>query len=201
MLAALSSDKFPWPVYIGFSNIIYVARWLVKQNRLVLISLSLKCSNVPTTNNHWFPYYQSNALILCTLQAPVKNEIADWFADFCTHYAIHQIASFLADYPVQCTTSRVKSTWYPGCETCPHQENENLSRSHKRTSQTLQWTSPVLPTTFRCSQALLKLSYVLSDSSRRFSGALESTCSYGGAFRMLQHMTYCIVKFWSSSNL
>jgi hypothetical protein len=43
----------------------------------------------------------------------------------------------------------------------------------------------------------LELSQVLSDSERAFSGAPESTCSYGGAFRILQDLTYRIVKFWS----
>jgi len=41
----------------------------------------------------------------------------------------------------------------------------------------------------RRSQTHLELSKVLSDSARAFSGAPESTCSYGGAFRML-HLGY-----------
>jgi len=52
-------------------------------------------------------------------------------------------------------------------------------------------------TTSRCSQLPLEFCKVLSDSARAFSGAPESTCSYGGAFRMLQHLTFRIVKFWS----
>ena len=37
--------------------------------------------------------------------------------------------------------------------------------------------------------------------ARAFSGALESTGSYGGAFRMLQDLTYTIVKLWSCRDL
>jgi len=44
----------------------------------------------------------------------------------------------------------------------------------------------------------LELSRVLSDSAKAYSGAPESTCSYGGAFTMLRDLTYRIVKFWSS---
>jgi len=70
-----------------------------------------------------------------------------------------------------------------------------------QSSQTLRATSPVLLSTSRCSQTPLELSKVLSDSARAFSGALESTWSYGGAFRMLWDLTYRIVKFWSSWDL
>jgi hypothetical protein len=35
-------------------------------------------------------------------------------------------------------------------------------------------------------------------SSRSFSGAPESTCSYGGAFRTLRDLTIRIVEFWRS---
>jgi len=83
----------------------------------------------------------------------------------------------------------------------PHQQNVNRSGSHMQSSQTLWATSPVLPSTSRCSQTPLELSKVLSDSARAFSGAPESTCSYGGAFRMLWDLTYRIVEFWSSWDL
>jgi len=75
------------------------------------------------------------------------------------------------------------------------------SRSHPQSSQTLRATSPVLLSTSRCSQTPLELSKVLSDSVRALSGAPESTCSYGGAFRMLRDLTYRIVKFWNSWGL
>jgi len=42
---------------------------------------------------------------------------------------------------------------------------------------------------------------VLSHSARALSGLPESTCSYVGAFRMLQDLTERIVKFWNSSDL
>jgi len=82
-----------------------------------------------------------------------------------------------------------------------HQQNVNRSGSNMQSSQTLWVTSPVLLSTSGCSQTPLELSKVLSDSAREFSGAPGSTCSYGGAFRMLQDLTYRIVKFWSSSDL
>jgi len=82
-----------------------------------------------------------------------------------------------------------------------HQQDIYRSGSHMQTSQTLRSTSPVLLSTSRCSQAPLELSKVLSDSARAFSGAPESTCSYGGAFRMLRNLTYRLVKFWSSWHL
>jgi len=78
-----------------------------------------------------------------------------------------------------------------------HQQNVNRSGSHTQSSQKLRATSPVLLSTSRCSQTPLELSKVLSDSPRAVSGASESTCSYGGAFRMLRDLTYRIVKFWS----
>jgi len=67
--------------------------------------------------------------------------------------------------------------------------------------QTLLLPSPMLSTLSRCSETPLELGEVLSDSARAFSGAPETTCSYGGAFRMLQDLTYRVVKFWSSWDL
>jgi len=77
-----------------------------------------------------------------------------------------------------------------------HQQNVNRSGSQMQISQTLWYPSPVFPSTSRCSQAPLELGAVLWDSARAFSGAHESTCSYGGAFRMLRDLTIRIVKFW-----
>ena len=135
MLSALSSDKMAWHIYIYFSNLCNEERRLLKKNGIILISLSPKCPNVPTHANR-FPYYQSIALILCTLQAPVNNKIAVWFADCRTHYAIPLIISFLADYPEQCTISRVNSSWCAGCEICP----DNIPGStHRSRDHHLQW--------------------------------------------------------------
>jgi len=77
------------------------------------------------------------------------------------------------------------------------QQNFNRSGDHTQSSQTLHATSPVLLSTSRCSQTPLELSRVLSDSASAFSGASESTCSYGGAFRMLRDLTSRIVIIWS----
>ena len=78
------------------------------------------------------------------------------------------------------------------------QQNVNRSESNAQSSQTLLATSPVLLTTSRCSQTPLEVSKELSDSAGAFSGVPESTRSYGGAFRMLQDLTYRIVKLWSA---
>jgi len=82
-----------------------------------------------------------------------------------------------------------------------HQQNVNRSGSNTQPSQTLRATSPVLPSTSRCSQTALELRHVLSDCARAFSGAPECTGSYGGAFRMLRDLTSRIVKFRSSWDL
>jgi hypothetical protein len=78
-----------------------------------------------------------------------------------------------------------------------HQHNVNRSKSHTKSSQIFQGTSPVLGSTSRCSQTPLKLSRMLSDSARAFSSAPGRTCSDGGAFRMLWNMTNISVKHWS----
>jgi len=73
----------------------------------------------------------------------------------------------------------------------------NRSRSNTQSSQTLWAISPVHLSTSRCSQTPLELSKGFSDSARAFSGAPESTCSCGGAFKMLQDFTYRRLWFWS----
>jgi hypothetical protein len=81
------------------------------------------------------------------------------------------------------------------------QKNVNRSGSHTQTSQTLWSTSLVLLNNSICSQAPLELNKELSDSARAFSGARKSMCSCGCAFKMLQYLTYRIVKCWSSHDL
>jgi len=78
------------------------------------------------------------------------------------------------------------------------QQNVIQSGSYMQSSQTLWATSLVLLSTSRCFQTPLELSKMVSDSARAFSGASESSCSYGGAFRMLLDLTDRIVKCWSS---
>jgi len=79
-----------------------------------------------------------------------------------------------------------------------NQHNVNWFGTNTQSSQILLVTSPVLLSTFKCSQTPLELSKVLSDSVRAFSDSPESICSYGGAFQILQDLTYRIVKFQSS---
>jgi hypothetical protein len=82
-----------------------------------------------------------------------------------------------------------------------HQQNVMRSGSHTQTSPTLWEPSPVLLRTSTCSQPPLELCKMLSDCARAFSSSPESTCSNGGAFRMLQDLTIRIVKFWSYGDL
>jgi len=46
----------------------------------------------------------------------VKSGIAVQCADGCIHPAFPRIASFLADYPEQCTIPKVINGWCPRCE-------------------------------------------------------------------------------------
>ena len=83
---------------------------------------------------------------------------------------------------------------------CPgpalYQQNINRSRGNIQSSQTLRVTSPVLLSTSRCSHTPLELKTVISDLAPAFSSAPDSSCSYGGAFKMLQDVTYWIFTFW-----
>jgi hypothetical protein len=56
---------------------------------------------------------------------------------------------------------------------------------------------PLLLSTSGYSQRSQELCKVLSDCARAFSHARESTCSDGGAFRMLRDFIMRIVKFWN----
>jgi hypothetical protein len=71
-----------------------------------------------------------------------------------------------------------------------------------RIPHAILWDTPVdltgVPNWNQMLQGPMELSIVLSDSERAFSGAPESSCSYGGAFKMLQDLTYRIVKFCCS---
>jgi len=82
-----------------------------------------------------------------------------------------------------------------------HQHNVTRPRPNAQSSQTLQVTSSVVLIRSRCSQTFLELSKVLSDSASAYAATPESTCSDGGAFRMLRYLTDRIVKFWSCWDL
>jgi len=82
-----------------------------------------------------------------------------------------------------------------------HQQNVNRSGSNTQYSQTLRSASPVFLSTSRFSQTPLELSNVHSYSARAFTGAPESTHSWGSAFMMLPDLSYRIVKVWSSWGL
>jgi hypothetical protein len=74
-------------------------------------------------------------------------------------------------------TSSLSSEHVRSLKLCPttHQQNVILSGCHTQTSQTLWQPSPLLLSTPRCSQPLLELCKVLSDSARAFSHAPQST--------------------------
>jgi len=108
------------------------------------------------------------------------------------HHWVHSISS------CKCMSKLARSRSPSGSL---HQHNLDRSGSHTQTSQTIRATSLLLLSTSRCFQTRLELSKVLSHSARAFSGASESTCSYGDAFRMLHDLTYRMVKFWSSWDL
>jgi len=77
-----------------------------------------------------------------------------------------------------------------------YQQNVNWSGICTQTSQTLQATPPVLSSISRCLQAPLVIWQDISDSASAFSGASECSCRYGGAFRMLQDLTYSRVRYY-----
>jgi len=79
-----------------------------------------------------------------------------------------------------------------------HKQHDTGFRSLRQTSQTYRSTSPVLSIIPIHCHTPLERTNVLSDDARAFSGVPDSTCSYGGAFKMLQCLTDMIVKFWSS---
>jgi len=130
-------------------------------------------------------------------QAATKCSDADWLrANVLLVCEIHQVT------PVHCThfdklfqhqkwqlvqEVRTKAT---NLRSTSHQQSVNRSGSHTQSSQILRVTSPVLLSTSRCFQTPLEPIKVLSDSPRAVSSPPGSTCSYRGAFRMLQDLTY-----------
>jgi len=119
MLSMLSVDKTSWPVYLSIGNLSKAKRRSVKMNRLILIGLLPKCPHGPKTHTNRFAYPESIATILRTLEEPAKSRLGVLCADGRTRHAFPRIASFLADYPEQCTIRMVRNGWCPRCEICP----------------------------------------------------------------------------------
>ena len=94
-------------------------RQSVQTQGFVLIGLLPKCPIGPKTRTNRFAYHESTAKILGALEEPAKRELAVVCADGHTCHAFPQIASFLADYPEQCTLTIVRNSWCPRCEICP----------------------------------------------------------------------------------
>ena len=113
MLSTLSGDKTAWPVYLSIGNLSKAKRQSVKTNGLILIGLLPKCPNGPKTHTNRFAYHESIATILGALEEPAKNGLAVLCADGRTRHAFPRIASFLADYPEQCTITMVNNGWCP----------------------------------------------------------------------------------------
>ena len=119
MPSTLSGDKTDRPVYLSIGSLSKAKRQSVKTNRLILIGLLPKCPNRPKTHTKRFAYHESIAAILRALEEPANSGLTGLCADGRTHHAIPRIASFLADYPEQCTITMVKNGWCPRCEICP----------------------------------------------------------------------------------
>lgn len=66
-----------------------------------------------------------------------------------------------------------------------------------QTSQILQLTSLILLSIFKYFQSSLELSKVLLNTIKVYSGCFKSICSNEDVFKILQYLTYIIVKFWS----
>jgi hypothetical protein len=116
MLYTLSGDKMAWPVCLNIGNLSKVKRRLVKMNGSILIGILPKCPNGPKSHTVRFAYHESIATILRSLEVLAKSGIAVQCADGRTRHAFPPIASYLADYPEQCTMTMVIN----GC--CPQRE-------------------------------------------------------------------------------
>jgi len=118
MLSTVSSDKMAWPVHLSIDNLSKMNRHWVKLNGFILIGLLPKCPNGPKAHTNRFTYHESIATILHVLEELSKSGIAFQCADGRTRHPFPQIASFLADYPEQCSITIVKNSWCPQCEIC-----------------------------------------------------------------------------------
>jgi hypothetical protein len=119
MLSTLNGDKTACPVYLSIRNLSKVKRQSVRTNRLILIGRLPKSPNGPKTHTNRFAYHKCIATVLHTLKQPAMSGLAVLCADSRTHHAIPPIASFLADYPEQCTATMVNNGGCPRCEICP----------------------------------------------------------------------------------
>jgi hypothetical protein len=120
MLSTLGGDKTAWPVYLSIDNLSKANRRSVKTNGLILIGLLPKCPNRPNTHTNRFAYHESIATLLRALKEPANSGLAVLCADGRTCHACPRSASFLADYPEQCTITMVRNGWCPRCEICPN---------------------------------------------------------------------------------
>jgi hypothetical protein len=109
MISTISADKKAWPVYLSIGNLSKAKRRSVKTNGLLLIGLLPQCPTGPKTHTNRFAYHESIATILRAPEEPAKSRLAVLCADSRTHHAFPRIASFLADYPEQCTITMVKN--------------------------------------------------------------------------------------------
>jgi len=107
-----------WLVYLSISKISKPTKILVKMNGLILISFVAKCPNVPKAHTNRFNYHQSIAMIFRPLPEPAKSGIVVLCADGHTCHTFHQITSFLADYPKQCTIAMGNHCWCFRCKIC-----------------------------------------------------------------------------------
>jgi len=88
-------------------------------HQLTLIGRLPTCPNGPQANTIRFGYNESIARVLGAPQKLEKRGIVVLCADGRTGYTFPQIASFLADFPEQCTITMVKSSCCPQCNISP----------------------------------------------------------------------------------
>jgi hypothetical protein len=119
MLSTLSGNKTAGPVHRSIGNLSMAKGRSVKTNGLILIALLPKCPNGPKTHTNRFAYREFVAIILHAREELAKSRFAVLCAPGPNRHAFPQIASFLADYPVQRTITIVKHSWRPRCEICP----------------------------------------------------------------------------------
>ena len=119
MLSTLSGDKSAWPVYFSVGNLTKAKRRSPNTNGLILIGLLPRIPHRAKSHTQKRVYHTALREILRPLEAPEREGITIRCADGHTRLAFPRIASFLADYPEQCTITLIKYLWCPRCELPP----------------------------------------------------------------------------------
>jgi hypothetical protein len=118
MLSTLIGDETALLVDPSMGNLSKVNRRSFKKKGLILLGLLPKCTNRSNTHNNRCTHHESIGAILHPLEEPAKSASVVMRVDSCTGYAFPRIASFLAEFPEQCSLTMVKNGWCPRCEIC-----------------------------------------------------------------------------------